>query len=210
LWNPVDEEFFAPSDAPPADDAWRLLAMGTNHAFYRVKASLDTLAVLLRRGIPVSLLIAGEFRWKDGDREVADYIAGNQLGDHVSLHPRFSQAEAPSIYRRAHVLLHPKYNDPCPTVPIEAMACGLPVVGSRSGGMPELVPAEAGRLVDVPQSWTREHTPTAEQMADAVAEIFSNLALHSQGARSHAVKSFSRGAWVDRHEQIFRTVMGGS
>ncbi len=63
---------------------------------------------------------------------------------------------APELYRAAHVVLHPKYKDPCPTVPIEAMACGVPVVGSRSGGTPELVSPDAGVLVDVEDVWTRD------------------------------------------------------
>ena len=48
------------------------------------------------------------------------------------------------MLRRAHVLLHTKVNDPCPTAVIEAMACGLPVAYPASGGTVELVGDEAG------------------------------------------------------------------
>ena len=44
---------------------------------------------------------------------------------------RYSQAEAPSLYRRAHLLLHTQMNDSCPSVVLEAMACGL--AGRASG-----------------------------------------------------------------------------
>ncbi len=206
LWNPVDLVHFSPAPVRPPLNVWELLAMGTNHSFYRVRASLDALAELIARGRSVRLTIAGEFRWPGGDREVADYIASRGLRDHVRLRPRFTQAEAPALYRAAHVLLHPKYKDPCPTVPIEALACGLPVVASHSGGMPELVPADCGRLVPVPDDWTQDHAPGAAEMADAVEEILSAQGNFAASARSWAERSFDRERWLDRHAEIFQAL----
>lgn len=207
LWNPVDAGQFSPAAVPPPTHVWQLLAMGTNHAFYRVKASLDALRILVSRGVSVRLTIAGEFRWERGGQEVAAYIEREKLRDHVRLLPRFTQDEAPAIYRQAHVLLHPKYKDPCPTVPIEAMACGVPVAGSRSGGMPELVPATSGRLVEVPDDWMRDHAPDAERMADAVVEIMRSHGKFSEDARAHAAACFDRVKWMDRHEAIFSKLL---
>lgn len=206
LWNPVDVEHFVPGSTPDLK-CWQLLAMGTNHSFYRVKASIDCVAKLLARGACARLTIAGEMRWKGGDAEVAGYVQSVGMGAQVELRPRFSQAEAPALYRGAHVLLHPKYKDPCPTVPIEAMSCGVPVVGSRSGGMPELVSEDAGRLVDVEDSWTRDIAPNAEDLAEAVQTVMADHSRFSLGARERALRHFDRRAWVDRHETIFRDVL---
>ncbi len=203
LWNPVDVARFSPAQRLPLPNVWELLAMGTNHSFYRVRASLDALAALVSRGLSVRLTIAGEFRWPDGDREVKAHIARTGLRDVVRLLPRFTQDEAPGLYRQAHVLLHPKYKDPCPTVPIEAMACGVPVVGSRSGGMPELVGGDAGRLVEVPDDWTGDHAPDPGRVAEAVVEIMSRHEEFSRAARDWAAANFSRERWVDRHAEIF-------
>jgi len=207
LWNPVDLARFTPAAEMPPTNVWELLAMGTNHAFYRVKASLDALAALVRRGVSVRLTIAGEFRWEGGDAEVSGYLAATGLRDHVRLRPRFTQDEAPGLYRGAHVLLHPKYKDPCPTVPIEAMACGVPVIGSHSGGMPELVVGEAGRLIEVPDDWTRDHAPDAERVADAVIEIMRQPAEFGRAARERARGAFDRERWVDRHAEIFTELL---
>jgi glycosyltransferase involved in cell wall biosynthesis len=207
LWNPVDIERFSPASEPPPAEPWQLLAMGTCHAFYRVKASIDCLAHLSREGRKARLTIAGELRWPGAAAEVRGYVRERGFADRVEFLPRFPQAQAPAIYRRAHVLIHPKYKDPCPTVPIEAMACGVPVAGSRSGGMPELVPARAGELISVPDDWTRDHEPRVREMADAVTRIMLTHGVYASGAREHAVEAFDSRRWVDRHEAVFHRLI---
>ncbi len=181
----------------------RLLAMGTSHSFLRWRASVDCLVELVARGVDARLTVAGELRWAGAERQVAAYLERVGVGERVRFLPRFSQVEAPAIYRAADVLLHPKYKDPCPTVPIEAMACGVPVVGSRSGGMPELVPADCGVLVAVPDDWTQDHAPDAGGLADGVMTILKDRARFSSAARAWAVRSFDQRRWVDRHAEIF-------
>lgn len=210
LWNPVDLEHFSPPRdgvTGSANDDWRLLAMGTNHSFYRVRSALDTLAALRSRGRGAHLTISGELRWRGASEQVAEYLRARHLEPHVTLRPRFSQSEAPDIYRFADVLLHPKYKDPCPTVPIEAMACGLPVVGSRSGGMVELVPTSAGRLIDVCDDWTDDHAIDPTEMADAVESIMGRHPEFSRSARLHAVSCFDKSKWVARHREVFTDLL---
>jgi len=161
--------------------------------------------VLLARGRRVHLTLAGEFRWKGAESDVRRIMDG--LRDHVSILPPFQQCEAPDIYRRAHVLLHTKFNDPCPTVPIEAMSCGVPVVGTLSGGMPELVPDAAGVLVPVRQSWTEDLAGDPADLASAIERIMENHAAMSLAAREHAVRTFDVGRWLERHTAVFQNLI---
>jgi len=204
-WNPVDIRMFSPAGSALPQEPWQMLAAGTSHALYRTKSALDALRVLRARGRPAHLTIAGEFRWKGAEAGVRKAMEG--IREHVTLLPAFRQSEAPAIYRRAHVLLHTKFNDPCPTVPIEAMACGVPVVGTHSGGMPELVSGESGLLVPVPSSWTRDHAGEPGDLADAVEHIMENHGAMSRAARAHAARTFDEDCWLDRHDAIFRKLL---
>jgi glycosyltransferase involved in cell wall biosynthesis len=50
-------------------------------------------------------------------------------------------------FRAADLLCLPSHNEGVPNVVLEAMACGTPVVATRVGGIPEVVPEHAGMLV---------------------------------------------------------------
>ena len=59
-----------------------------------------------------------------------------------------SQAELADYYSAADVLLNPTYNDTFPTINIEALACGTPVITYRTGGSPEIIDENTGIVID--------------------------------------------------------------
>ena len=101
-------------------------------------------------------------------------------------------------------LLHTKVNDPCPSVVLEAMASGLPVVYPLSGGTPELVGTEAGVGVSHPDGFDLDEPPEADALAAAVAQVLADLPAYSAAARRRAVERFSLEPWLDRHAELFR------
>ena len=208
-YNCVDIDHFSPA-APPSGSACRLLAAGSHYEPARVFLVLETVAELLRRNFPVELQLAGRLAWSDAESAVTARIHALGIGSSVGRIAAYRQADAPAIYRAAHILLHPKYKDPCPTVPIEAMACGLPVVGSASGGMPELVSRESGVLIEVPESWEENQWPSPPAMADAVETIMSRYADFREGARANAQSRFSKQGWLAQHRRVFQSLVASS
>ena len=207
LFNPVDTALFSPAQTPPLLAELRLLAMGTHTYADRVLVTLRCLAELRRTGRAARLTIAGPMQWAGADEEVRRTISGFSLREHVTLRPAFSQSEAAEMCRAHHVLLHPKYMDPCPTVVIEALASGLPVVGPASGGLPELVDAGSGRLLPVPEDWECVHSPDPGAMASAVGEIAADWQSFSTRARQRALALFRAEPWVARHGEIFEQLL---
>ncbi len=62
------------------------------------------------------------------------------------------------LYQRASLLLHGSVGEPFGMSPLEAIACGTPVVAHRSGGPMEIVNEDCGRLVSSleVEEWARE------------------------------------------------------
>jgi glycosyltransferase involved in cell wall biosynthesis len=94
-------------------------------------------------------------------------------------------------------------NDPCPSLVIEAMASGLPVVHPRSGGVPELVGDDGGIGVPHPDGFDRDDPPSPEALADAVTRVLADLPAYRSAARSRAVERFALKQWLDRHAELF-------
>lgn len=207
LINPVDLAAFSPATTPPPVRPLRLLAMGTQNYPQRVLCTLECLFHLRREGVDAVLTIAGKLLWPNARVELEGWIAKRGLTGAVTVRPAFTQEEAVGLYQSHHIVLHPKYLDPCPTVAIEALASGLPVVGSCSGGMPELVPADCGRLIPAPLNWDALVTPTGEELAAAVSDIAPRLSEFSAAARRHAEAAFDSRVWVENHRTIFRSLL---
>ncbi|MEI6493840.1 MAG: glycosyltransferase family 4 protein, partial [Verrucomicrobiota bacterium] len=203
LYNPVDlEKFHPPANALPARPL-KLLALGTHGYPERVFATLECLSILRAGGIEAVLTIAGRLLWRGGDRDVCRLVRALKLEAAVTILPPFSQEEAAKLYRSHHIVLHPKYMDPCPTVAIEALASGCPVVGSNSGGMPELVGSDCGILVAATTDWSRMVTPTGAELAGAVQSLALRLEPARASARQRAERLFDVRKWVASHAEIF-------
>jgi glycosyltransferase involved in cell wall biosynthesis len=197
LHNAVDVERFTPAPSPPETGPVLLLG-GDQYQAYRLELALRTLAVLLDDEPDARLLVTGRLAIR-----VEPLVQQLGLAGRVHVVGRYSQRDAPALFRRAHLLLHTKVNDPCPSVVLEAMASGLPVVYPRSGGVPELVGDDAGIGVPHPDVFERDEPPEPEALADAVTRVLRERERYAVAARARAVDRFALEPWLDRHDALF-------
>ncbi|MBY0493494.1 MAG: glycosyltransferase family 4 protein [Cyanobacteria bacterium] len=205
LHNAVDPSVFAPSSAAEQRPLTLLLS-GSQDAWYRFDVAVRTVAELRRRSIDARLIVAGRLGWRQ-DRAAARAEADALLRDldlasHVSFTGHYTQDDAPALYQSADLLIHTKYNDPCPSVVIEAMSCGLPVVFSATGGVPELV-GDAGIGVASEESFERNHPADPLAMADAVERVTAAFDAYRRRARERVVSHLNIASWLDRHRVVF-------
>ena len=201
LPNAVDVSHFTPAAHMPAGGPVLLLG-GDQTQEYRLELGLRTFAQVLAAEPSAQLLVTG--RLVSSAEPLVEELG---LSDRVEFLGRYSQRDAPAIMQRAHLLLHTKVQDPCPSVVIEAMACGLPVVYPASGGTVELVDDEAGIGVPHPVGWERDQPPAAKDLADAVLRALGDRERYSEAARRRAVERFDVRPWLDRHEELFHQLL---
>lgn len=125
--------------------------------------------------------------------------------DNVVVLKHWPRAAVMEAWRRSAIALVPSvWPEPCPTVALEAMAAGRPVIASRVGGLPDLVDdGETGLLVP-PDDPAALRGAIARLLADPAAQG----RLGEAGRRK--VAGFAAGAIVSRIEQAYAEVLGGA
>jgi glycosyltransferase involved in cell wall biosynthesis len=100
----------------------------------------------------------------------------------------------------AVVLATPTWNDVLPTVILEAMANGRPVLGTAVGGIPYLVGDEAGWLV----------APDPAALAEVLPVARDEAAAKAKSARNRYLRDFHPDVLTGRLLEIYREVTANS
>lgn len=103
-----------------------------------------------RKGLDVFLQLAAQL---DSDYQIVlvgtNEQIDTQLPDNIiSIHRTQDQQELAQIYGAADLFVNPTREENYPTVNMEALACGTPVVTFRTGGSPEIPDETCGSVVD--------------------------------------------------------------
>jgi len=209
LYNPVNTNDFSPrKDFDQPVRAPSLLVAGSHHEAYRVQLAMEALSQIRRQGTEARLIVAGRLVWnKDAEAEAHRWAHEAGVADAVEFLGPYSQAEAPEVFRKADALLHLKAQDPCPRLVVEAMACGLPVVFSATGGTPELVGEEAGVGISGVEDFEQIHPPSSEAVVEALLKLLENRGQLARQARVRAMKRFSALDWVEAHTRLFESLV---
>jgi glycosyltransferase involved in cell wall biosynthesis len=206
LYNAVDTTRFSPEAHRErrVNGRWNFLVTGkiANHLYYRLESTIAGVHVARRQGLDANLVIAG---WVESEARSRAEAFAKELGAGaaVTFTGPYTQREAPEIYRRADAYVMTKHNDPCPNTVLEALATGLPVLYSDTGGVPELVGEDAGIALGCEQGWETPSVPTAETIAEGMLRIAMSHAVFSAAARRRAVERFDIGYWIHRHRAVF-------
>ena len=199
LYNAVDVDRFVPAPGAIGDGPVLLAGGDQTQADYRLDLALRTFAHVLAAHPAARLIVTGQLLSDPGP-----LVSALGLREHVDFVGRYNQAEAPAVYRRAHLLLHTQMNDSCPSVVLEAMASGLPVVYPASGGTVELVGDVGGVGVPHDASWDRArsagcrgHGRGRRAGPARAARLFGGCAFpHRRAVRARP--------WLERHAELFR------
>ncbi len=102
----------------------------------------------------------------------------------------------------AHLFFPCEINASCPNSVVEALACGLPVVGYETGAIRELVGTDGGQIVAYGAEATRMQPAEPEPLIKATLHVLENLAHFKTNARKRAEKLFDATAMVDAYKKV--------
>jgi N-acetyl-alpha-D-glucosaminyl L-malate synthase BshA len=168
--------------------------------FRPVKRVFDCLRILqgVRREVPVHLLMVG-----DGpDRAPAENLA-RELGidEHVTFLGK--QGHVERLLPLAHVLLQPSELESFGLAALEAMACGVPPVATRVGGVPELITHGVDGYLEAPGDIAAHTARVVALLADDALR-----ARLSGAARRTAETRFCSSLIIPQYERYYEEVCG--
>jgi glycosyltransferase involved in cell wall biosynthesis len=105
----------------------------------------------------------------------------------------------------ADLVFQPSEHESFGLVPLEAMACGVPVIGTNSGGITEVI--EHGVTGYLPE------VGDTDKMAEYALEILTNPQFAcemGERGRKRALALFGQETMVDKYEALYREVLAGT
>lgn len=166
--------------------------------FRSVKRVTDLLEVIarVRLTVPAKLLLVG-----DGPDRPAASARARALGVQRSVCFLGKRSDFVDQLQHADAFLLTSEIESFGLAALEAMSCGIPVVGYRVGGVPAVVTEDVGRLVE---------PFDVDALATAVVSVIDDPPLRDrlgERARARALASFRREPAIEAYERMYERVL---
>jgi sugar transferase (PEP-CTERM/EpsH1 system associated) len=211
ICNGVDTELFRPAtpgepSVLPAEirDGGRAIVVGSVTRFSAIKDPLNLVEAFIRaRGAAgpgaasLRLVMIG-----DGELRARALARLEEAGVAAAAWLPGSRDDIPTVMRSLHIFVLSSLREGISNTILEAMASGLPVIASETGGNVELiVPGETGALVPAGD---------AAALATAIGAYAGDPDLrrrHGNAARARAVEQFSITAMLARYRALYDRIL---
>jgi len=194
LYNGADSAIFYPQTVSTDEAAIRTVLFASRlvpekgaHIF------IGAMRELHARNIPVRGIIVGSSNF--GGAKDTPYLHSlrQSAPQNVSFYPYCVGAQLGELFRQADLFCLPSvWHDPFPLAPLEAMACALPVVATRSGGIPEALRDGGGLLVE------RDSVP---ELTDALARVVTDSTFRRELALAGRASFLRNFTWTAVHDE---------
>ena len=169
-----------------------IFALGNIHPRKNLARLLDAYLALKAKGRSIPAMVWGGLQhWESEELVERACSAG------VILPGFIAQEDLPTFYRQAEMLVYPSLYEGFGLPPVEAMACGTPVITSNTTSLPEVV-GDAALTVD----------PTkTDEIATAIARLLDDTSLrrHLQQAGIERAKTFT---WKRTAQRLLASLEG--
>lgn len=199
--NFVDLDRFVPGNPRDFGDAPHLVVTRNLEAIYDIATALRAFAVIKGTYPNARMSIAGIGPERTGLEALAAELG---IDDAVAFLGRIDGAQMPALYASADCMLNPSRVDNMPNAILEAFACGVPVVSTDAGGIPDMVEDRHSALL-VP---VEDPGAMAAQAIRVLSDRRLAATLRSNGLQ--AVAQYSWSVIRDRWQQVYRDVAGNS
>lgn len=138
----------------------------------------------------------------DGEKsgEVKKWIHDNRLSSKIKTYGRLNRSEIADVYSECDCFVLPSFFETFGVVYIEALAAGLPVIGTRCGGPEDIIDESTGILVNCDD---------VGALREAMINMYKNSSKYdSSKLREDVCKKYSEEAIAKKLIDIYQDVLG--
>lgn len=185
IHNGVDLKIFKPICEKKKDDKFRIIAVSNVWPPYKGLGDIIKLRSMLSSNYIIT--VVGLTAYQVQVLPVG--IQGIQRTQNIQ--------ELVALYNEANVLINPTYSDTFPTVNLEALACGTPVITYKTGGSPEAVDERTGIVIN---------QGDVTSLANAIMWLKKNP-FSSEACRQHAEKNFDKEKCFEDYIKLYEELL---
>jgi glycosyltransferase involved in cell wall biosynthesis len=186
----------------PPRGRWTLGCVALIRPRKGIEVLLDAMALLRAQDLPVRLRVVGPFETPAYQRQLKD--RAGRLGVAGVVEWTGFVSDVTAELRQLDLLVLPSlFGEGLPMVVLEAMACGVPVVGTRVEGVPEAI----GDGQDGVLARPNDPPDLARAIARLVSGGLSWVSL-SEHARARQIEAFSDQSMAAGVAAVYRDVLG--
>ena len=176
-----------------------ILFIGHLEPFKGIFELLDAFYEINKKNQNVKLVIIGEGH---SEMEVKEIVNKYNLKENITFTGKVSPEVIQNFYQMADIFTLPSYTEGLPLVVIEAMACGLPVVVSCVGGIPEIVKNNVNGFLVPPRN--------KEKLAQNLELLINNRELREKfGKKSFEAidEEFNINKKIDKFIKLYKSII---
>jgi glycosyltransferase involved in cell wall biosynthesis len=185
IYNGVDGKRFTPGSRLEArrqlgipEDEKTILYVGNLVPIKGLEVLVEACSILAKSGQSFSCHLIGNGPLRRKLERQSEWL---RIDNRLHFHGSISQQQLPAWYRAADLVVLASYSEGLPNVLLEAIACGIPFVATRVGGIPELKMPLGSDLVN---------PGSPSELAVAISHCLRNTQIESSSKLP--VRSYSR------------------
>lgn len=176
-----------------------ILSLGTLEPRKNLTSLLRAFEVFHRSAVgellKYDLVIAGVPGWKC--QEFLQAVRTSPVRHHIHLLGFVDEHDKPALYNLASVFVYPSFYEGFGFPPLEALACGLPVITSHSSSLPEII-GQAGILID-------PYRP--DEIREALIQILSDKS-YRESLQGKAIQQAKKFSWERASAELLQSEFG--
>lgn len=191
--NPVDETLFSPAAPLPASTPFTFFTLGRMVPQKGIPDLLE--AISLIKNPDIKFRIGGDGECLQQYQQLAEELS---IANRVKWLGSLNRTEAAKEFRQSHAFVLSSIHESMGVVYAEALACGKPIIATRSGGADYIVTKNNGLLTDV---------GNPQQLAEAMDTMRNTYSSYDpQAIREDFLTRFSSAAISKQLNRLYKDV----